>query len=361
VPEAHESVGAFLRWGREARGERLDEVARTLRIRPAYLEAIEAGRWGELPGKPYATGFVRSYADHLGADVEGVTARLRDEIAGFGDGLPLEFPEPISETRIPANAITAVCVCLSLVLYSIWYYQSSDDMLHRNLESFAERDGVQWPEPALRPFPDAEAPRGLVTLDPQRAYPEPAPGQRAGPRPEPGTAGDVASLPRPPDLAAQLPVPQLEPLPGLTVRTESSRVAHAAQFPSLPPDLQSVGRSTGPAQAASLPREAYEQRRLDAEIRRQREHGIVLHARRESWVEVRSERNGAVVFTKLLREGEYWQVPEEDGLKLTTGNAGGLDILIDGAAAPALGPLGAVRRDIPLDRAQLLAGSRPGG
>jgi cytoskeleton protein RodZ len=36
-------------------------------------------------------------------------------------------------------------------------------------------------------------------------------------------------------------------------------------------------------------------------------------------------------------------------LLLTTSNAGGMQLLVDGVAAPALGPPGAMRRDVPLD------------
>jgi cytoskeleton protein RodZ len=36
-------------------------------------------------------------------------------------------------------------------------------------------------------------------------------------------------------------------------------------------------------------------------------------------------------------------------LLLTTGNAGGTDLLLDGLATPSLGASGTVRRDMPLD------------
>ncbi len=61
-------AGAMLRQQREALGLDLTDVAAMLRIKPAYLEALEAGRPDELPGAVYAIGFIRAYADYLGLD-----------------------------------------------------------------------------------------------------------------------------------------------------------------------------------------------------------------------------------------------------------------------------------------------------
>jgi cytoskeleton protein RodZ len=41
---------------------------------------------------------------------------------------------------------------------------------------------------------------------------------------------------------------------------------------------------------------------------------------------------------------------------MTTGNAGGTEIVVDGATTPALGGNGAVRRDLPLDPDQIKDG-----
>src|SRR5690349_3244726 len=62
------SVGDLLRQSREQRGQDLESVARALRIRHPYLVAIEEARYRDLPGAPYASGFVRSYAEYLGLD-----------------------------------------------------------------------------------------------------------------------------------------------------------------------------------------------------------------------------------------------------------------------------------------------------
>lgn len=82
---------------------------------------------------------------------------------------------------------------------------------------------------------------------------------------------------------------------------------------------------------------------------------VVLNAVEATWIEVREE-TGQMVTGKLLQPGESYTVPQRPGLKLTTGNAGGLEILVGGRSAPQVGPRGAVRRNIDLDGELLLAG-----
>jgi cytoskeleton protein RodZ len=49
-------------------------------------------------------------------------------------------------------------------------------------------------------------------------------------------------------------------------------------------------------------------------------------------------------------------VPAKGQLLLTTGNAGGTELLVDGVLAPSLGGDGAVRRDLALDPDQIRDG-----
>jgi len=53
--------------------------------------------------------------------------------------------------------------------------------------------------------------------------------------------------------------------------------------------------------------------------------------------------------TRLLRAGDSYRVPDQPGLVLLTGNAGALEILVDGEVVPDLGEAGKVRRNVTLD------------
>ena len=59
---------------------------------------------------------------------------------------------------------------------------------------------------------------------------------------------------------------------------------------------------------------------------------------------------------RTLKAGDSYAVPDRSGLRLTTGNAGALQIVVDGQVAPGIGQVGAVRRNVVLDARLLKAG-----
>ena len=84
---------------------------------------------------------------------------------------------------------------------------------------------------------------------------------------------------------------------------------------------------------------------------------IVVRAKMSSWIQVRDDAGNELLMTRLMRAGDTYRVPDRPGLRLLTGNAGALEILVGGEEAPAIGPVGAVRRDVALDPRRLLDGT----
>jgi cytoskeleton protein RodZ len=82
---------------------------------------------------------------------------------------------------------------------------------------------------------------------------------------------------------------------------------------------------------------------------------IVLRASADAWMQVK-DKAGTVLLNKVLKPGEIWAVPLLPGLLLTTGNAAGTEVLLDGATTAGLGGAAAVRRDLPLDPDQIKDG-----
>ena len=76
---------------------------------------------------------------------------------------------------------------------------------------------------------------------------------------------------------------------------------------------------------------------------------IVIRATADSWVQLRDAAR-SVLLARVLRRRKL-RVPDGKGLSMRTGNAGGLEIAVDGNLAPPLGPMGAVRRNVVLDAA----------
>ena len=87
---------------------------------------------------------------------------------------------------------------------------------------------------------------------------------------------------------------------------------------------------------------------------------VVVTAIDDSWVQIQGPGN-ELLLTRILHAGDSYRVPDRSGLVMVTGNAGGLEIRVDDTAAPKLGPLGVVLRNIALDPDRLLAGTATGG
>jgi hypothetical protein len=80
---------------------------------------------------------------------------------------------------------------------------------------------------------------------------------------------------------------------------------------------------------------------------------IVVKATAESWVQVRD--GDSVVSVRTLKPGESYRVPDRPGLSMRTGNAGALEISVDGKTVPPVGPPGR-SRNVALDPDRLVAG-----
>ncbi len=71
----NETVGTFLKRHRESKPMTVAELARMTRIPVHSLEAIEQGRFDDLPGEVFVKGFLRSYASAVGLSANEVVAR----------------------------------------------------------------------------------------------------------------------------------------------------------------------------------------------------------------------------------------------------------------------------------------------
>ncbi len=80
---------------------------------------------------------------------------------------------------------------------------------------------------------------------------------------------------------------------------------------------------------------------------------VVLRATAESWVEVKAADQKPVL-SRVLKPGDVYMAPNSPDLLLTTGNAGGLEIRVDGKEIRSLGGTGTILRGVPLLAESLL-------
>ncbi|WP_366654973.1 RodZ domain-containing protein [Fodinicurvata sp. EGI_FJ10296] len=83
---------------------------------------------------------------------------------------------------------------------------------------------------------------------------------------------------------------------------------------------------------------------------------VTIRAESDSWVQIRDSL-GSLLMTRVMRAGEQYEVPDESGLTMVTGNAGGLYVTVGGEPAPPLGGAGDVVRGISLEPEALLEGT----
>jgi cytoskeleton protein RodZ len=106
---------------------------------------------------------------------------------------------------------------------------------------------------------------------------------------------------------------------------------------------QTAGITPAPSPFQSTPGAAYGSAR------------IIIRATADSWVQIR-DSSRSVILTRVLKAGESYPVPDQPGLSMRTGNAGGLEITVDTAPAPPIGRMGMVR-NVALDPKALAEGS----
>ncbi len=376
------ATGQELREHREALGANLSDVSDILRIRRDFLEALESGQYDALPGEAYAVGFVRSYAKYLGLDADAMARQFKVELTGERPTARLDFLTPAAESRVPTAAIVFVAVLLVIAVYGLWYFFNARDVSVSNVvpEPPASLAGTTAP---TTPPPGTEAPAASTAAqaDPAKQGGGSKPAPSEGPLPAGGDtpagqasqAGPASATPETPTAnagAAAPPKPGAQPearpatpeSPALssgparqaqaTASQGDAAAQAAASKPPTPAPVPPARRPAAPDQrpdqrlaSAVPPKPAAPPARPADKLALPR---IVLRAKSDSWVEVRTA-TGDLVISRVLTQGTTYSVPPRPGLKLTTGNAGGLEILVDGVALPPLGAAGRVRRDIALD------------
>lgn len=479
-------VGRLLKAAREETRQNLRDVAERLRIRYQFLEAIEEGRYQDLPGAAYATGFVRAYAEYLGLDGLEIARRFKEEGAIGKMGSELAFPIPAAESGLPSRSLLLAGVAMLGVVYGVWHFvgspdkpladvvQDIPDRIAALMRSTPDAGEALKREPVIAPASDALAVPAPVPAAQVAAAPVPA---AIPPVQQPSAAAPQVSVPAPsakpahsesaqepistaeadiqppaedhddlPTAVAPLPAPTAAlpsvpsavsppvpapasvPLPvpapvtppaapqtaaapatGKPAAAPAAAVPPAGALPATqtasapakpgtpaalppvspappapavkpvpPPASPLSALPSQPSGAAPAPAPAAAPARVEpttAPVERQgtdagadtataqgrvfgEENGgarVVLKARADSWVQVRNA--DGLLMSRLLRKGDTYLVPNQGGLELMTGNAGGLDIVVDGKTLPTLGKAGEVRKGIPLQAEALKSGA----
>ena len=347
-------LGDELRGERATLGKSLLDVQRDLRIKAAYIAAIENCDFAVFPNQGFIAGYVRSYARYLKLDPEQVFARFCQE-SGFGGvnaGLsaerkstgkivasgpvrvakddPLLKPlrpssdyQPGFMDRVSVSAIGSVLVLLMLVMglgyggYAVLQNIQRVDIVpvDQRPEAFSEIDDIE--------NPIGEAPD--ITL----AASEPA-----------STDLDLSRLYKPREL--EVPVLESRDGPILDIDPDQAGLLAAAADPV---EVLNLDALDGYVAYQARVREG-----TDAPQVREAVSVPVVNvvARQAAWVRIHLA-DGNVLFEKILQTGETYTLPlDVEAPLLRAGNAGAVYVLINDTAYGPVGTGPSVAKNVSL-------------
>ena len=296
------SLGLYLRGLREAKGMSLDDIARSIRVGRPHLEALEGDTLAELPAPVFVKGFIRAYCEYLECSPDHALALYRETT---GEPAPAHGPlRPLLSTRSRRAGPLVIAIVLFVAL---------------GLSLLALRLGLQSSRKSA-------SPAAVAREEVQTASPVP-PAGAPSPATAPAAAAPVAPA-APPAAAATS---------GTTTGTPTVGAPQAAS--SAPTPTPTSAASTAPAAADT----------------KTGNHHLVVRAAEPTWLRVQVD-DGQVA-EELLQTGAVREWSATKRFTLTVGNAGGVEIDLDGKRLPSLGAKGAVIQRLVLPQEQPGSGS----
>lgn len=288
MSENEGKVGGMLHDARLKKGLKIEDIAKELYIRPAYLEAIESSNYDEIPEPPYGVGFIRTYAEFLGLNSARVVQLFKEETDANAQADDLYVLEPQAEATVPNKKYLLISLAAVALLYAAWFaYNESQNAVVE--EPVAEEVLTDVSAPA-DDFPLQV--EDFATLD------ETVP---------PADENEIAVV----DVTTAAPV---ESSPQVTV-SEASFVE-----PETP----------APAEAAQPAAEAEKAPVVDTKAGSR----VLLKINKETWVEVKDQDK--LWISKVLQPGDTYKVPAGSGKILSVGRVDAVEVLIDGKVVPVV-------------------------
>ena len=342
-------LGDELRGERATLGKTLLDIQRDLRIKAAYIAAIEDAKPEVFPNPSFIAGYVRSYARYLALDPDevfhrfcqesgfagasgapGAAARSRRGAAaaqptagGFRPGLSPSrgWTSAAGMPAIPFAAIGSVLVLAALVVglgYGGWTVLQNIQRVQ-----FAPVEELPVAVAEVDPLGGAETPT---------PFDEPALTELASPV----AATALADLYR----QQELEVPILVPRDGPIAALDPDRTGLlASEPPATAPTPSAPASRFPPALVAAAADAAGPGGRRPA--RRGRGAGapaLVVVAERAAWIRV-YQANGTVIFERILEKGETYSPPEGiEAPLIWAGNSGSVYVRVGDDAARAARP-----------------------
>ncbi|MFH0810548.1 MAG: RodZ domain-containing protein [Pseudomonadota bacterium] len=330
-----ETVGQYLKEEREKRGLSIEEINQRTRISLHVIEVLERGQTALLPPPVILRGFLKNYAKALDLDPTEVLTRYHQEV-GATPQKTLRMLQSVPEARRPGLLLVGIIAAGVLVLLLLL-------LLPRGNQTPAPL--VESPAPAPVPAPTATLPAPMPPVGPM------SPAQETL-MPLQDSPGPAAAGPTPLGMPSFPAAPAQATTATPTPAADSTTAPSAGQMPKQPqtvkPNKQPVTNPPERAKPKPKPAEAPttnpssigEAKSPNSPPPAPKRHVLGVSASRPTWLRV--NRDGSLIKEYLLREGERLSLEAADRFHILVGNAGGVDLRLDGKPVGALGQLGEV-------------------
>ncbi|SHJ11830.1 helix-turn-helix domain-containing protein [Wenxinia saemankumensis] len=364
-------LGDVMRGERATMGKSLLDVQRELKIKAAYIAAIENCDPTAFDTPGFIAGYVRSYARYLGMDPDQAFAGFCAE-SGFA---PAHGMSPSASPR-PARPAPVEDGGRDIFASSVTPFIPAGESLFSGIEPRAIGSiavlaaligGLGWggwsvlqEVQKVQLAPVEQAPAVVAEVDPLAgggARAEAPELQVAAISPAP-SAEALDRLYRPEALDVPVLVSRDGPIAALSPSEIGALVGGGSIGIDTQPTRPGAAQVAG-ADGATLPEAALPDA-LDLALAQARQDGaegpvapsmpqvrgdvpeMVIVAVRPTWVRVRSS-DGTTLFEKIMDAGETWEVPAtEEPAQLRTGEAGALYFAVNGQHYGPAGPRGTI-------------------
>ncbi|MGA0315010.1 MAG: helix-turn-helix domain-containing protein [Alphaproteobacteria bacterium] len=350
-------VGNALRKQRLVLCLSLSEVSKDLRIKEEYLREIEDGRSEGLPGKVYLRGFVRSYAEYLELDAAHLSNSL--ELGTLSNLVSESVPPqtPFSLSQSPSGLVLIIAGLIAVCVYATWSYlivhtknisPVTSDIPKEIAEAvqtsdFKNNDEVLVVEKNL-PSSVRSVDQSLGLARNQIKIGSDQRKIKLEAR-LPGEPIDVKNVEKSEGNILSKPTSKREPNSkesASVASTKSEPIFLSEKKGNLLNQVKKLKTVTTEISEKSAPENIVMKTSENLNVSKGR---ITIRGRVASWLEIK-RKNGAPLISGMFSPGETFVVPRERGILLSTGNAGGIEILLDGELIAPLGLSGSVRRNV---------------
>jgi cytoskeleton protein RodZ len=364
TPAQRPKVGHTLREAREVAGFTLEDVAAEVKIKLTYLKAIEEGRYGDLPARTYAVGFVRTYAQALGLQSEELVARCRAEVGNLPrTPQPLVMKAPAADKRLPGGALMTACAVLAVVVYAASYSYlrpAATSAAFPSEPPAAETTAAAPATPTVAaPAAPVVTPQVATVAAPVAVAPQPVAAAPVNPIVAPPVSTVITPpAPAPQPVAAAQPEPTDDEFADMAMNMDAQPAAQPAPIPPAAPKKKAEPKTA----------ENVEKKMDEAAMRDLNPTAVVpskpakvappsrIKLRAVSDAEVRIvDAEGRVLAERMIHRGEAFYVPDQKRYTLATNDAGALRVQVDGHEIPPLGAPGEPMHNIPLTPGELVA------